>query len=140
VEEKVGHTRTLLVGDLNMNPFDPGVSGAQGFHAVMSRRVAQRGSRTVRGKRYPLFYNPMWGLLGDRSVGPCGTYFLHSSKPNNYFWNMYDQVLLRPALADRLAELRILDSDGENSLLTRNGLPDKQQASDHLPLLFRLDL
>ncbi len=28
-EDAVGHQRTVLVGDLNMNPFDLGVTGAQ---------------------------------------------------------------------------------------------------------------
>jgi hypothetical protein len=56
----------------------------------------------------------------------------------NYFWAIYDQVLLRPSLAPALTEVSILDHDGQESLLTANGLPDIANASDHLPLLVRL--
>ncbi len=63
---------------------------------------------------------------------------MSGSKPVNYFWNMYDQVLVRPALIDHLSEVRILDHDGTESLLTPGGLPGRADGSDHLPLLFRL--
>src|SRR5262249_34096134 len=43
-EEIAGHSRTVLVGDLNMNPFEAGMVGTQAFHAVMTRQLA----RTVR--------------------------------------------------------------------------------------------
>jgi hypothetical protein len=140
IEDKLGHRRTILVGDLNMNPFDPGVAGASALHGVMTRALARRGERTVRGKSYRHFYNPMWGCFGDRTAGPPGTYYLSASKPVNYFWNIYDQVLLRPELIDKLEELKILDTDGSTSLLTCQGLPSKSDGSDHLPIFFRLNL
>jgi hypothetical protein len=37
-----------------------------------------------------------------------------------------------------LTEVRILDHDGHETLLTANGLPDAANASDHLPLFVRL--
>jgi len=40
VEMQIGHRRTVLVGDLNMNPFEDGMVNASGLHAVMSREVA----------------------------------------------------------------------------------------------------
>ena len=40
-ENQVGHSRTVLVGDLNMNPFDDGVVSATGLHGVMSRAIAR---------------------------------------------------------------------------------------------------
>jgi hypothetical protein len=46
---------------------------------------------------------------------------------------------MRPALAGHLTELSVLDSDGTESLLTVNGIPDATNGSDHLPLLFRFD-
>jgi hypothetical protein len=39
-----------------------------------------------------------------------------------------------------LRDVTILDSDGEQSLVSKKGLPRKARASDHLPLLFRLEL
>lgn len=140
MERASRHKRTVLVGDFNMNPFEGGVMSAFALHAVMTRALALREERTVAGEPYQFFYNPMWGHFGDRTPGPPGTFYLSSSKPGNCFWNMYDQVLLRPTLMGRLHRLEILTSDGVESLLTRTGLPSRDHASDHLPLLFTLDL
>lgn len=52
-EDRVGHTRTVVVGDLNMNPFDDGLVQANGLHAIMSRQIATSGSRVVQGRDYP---------------------------------------------------------------------------------------
>lgn len=140
VEQDTGIFRTILVGDLNMNPFHPGVSGAQALHGVMTKQLAARETREVRGRHYRFFYNPMWGLFGDRTTGPPGTYHFSASKPGNYFWNIYDQVLLRPELMNCLRDLRILDSDGIMPLVTQSGRPKKSTASDHLPIFFQLEL
>ena len=65
-EKKLGHSRTILVGDLNMNPFDTGMIDATGMHSVMSRQIAQKETRIIEGCTYKFFYNPMWGLFGIR--------------------------------------------------------------------------
>jgi hypothetical protein len=141
-EREVGHTRTILVGDLNMNPFEQGVVKANGLHAVMSRRVAQREARTVQRRSYPFFYNPMWCLFGDWMDRAPGTHYYLRGEHVVYFWNLFDQVLVRPALLSyfRNEELRILTGDGTTPFLTDAGLPDSSAVSDHLPLLFRLDV
>ncbi|HXQ33744.1 MAG TPA: hypothetical protein VN843_07015, partial [Anaerolineales bacterium] len=63
-ESKFGHTRTILVGDLNMNPFDKAVVAANGLHGVMTRNIAREQTRTVASRDYPFFFNPMWSFLG----------------------------------------------------------------------------
>jgi hypothetical protein len=121
-----------------MNPFDDGVVSGHGFHAVMTKAKALEGHRSVDGAPSPFFYNPMWGFFGDRTDGPPGSYYFSSSEPVNHFWNIYDQVLVRPDLIERLGELRILVHDGLEPLVTKNGLPNKNSCSDHLPVMFRL--
>ncbi len=79
-ETKVGHTRTILVGDFNVNPFEHGVAGAPGFNAVMTRAIASRGSRAVDAKKHPFFYNPMWNHFGDGGPNPPGTYYYCSTR------------------------------------------------------------
>lgn len=138
-EDRRKHQRSVLVGDLNMNPFEEGVAGAGHLHGVMARTVAASEERSVHGRPYRMFYNPMWGLLGDRTPGPPGTYYRSAAEAVNYYWNTYDQVLVRPELADRLTGPEVLVTDGVTSLLTVNGLPDRTTGSDHLPLVFRLD-
>ncbi len=54
-EEKAGHTRTILVGDLNVNPFEKAVVGTLGLHAVMAKQIALRNSRKVQDKDYHFF-------------------------------------------------------------------------------------
>jgi endonuclease/exonuclease/phosphatase family metal-dependent hydrolase len=140
VEQRAGHSRTVVVGDFNMNPFDAGMCGAHGLNATMTRQVAMREVRVVQNRSYAYFYNPMWGLFGDRTPGPAGTFYLSSSKPVNYHWHMLDQVLVRPAMINEFDDVQILDTDGTRSLLTTSGSPDSTLASDHLPLLVTLSV
>jgi endonuclease/exonuclease/phosphatase family metal-dependent hydrolase len=138
IEDAQSSRATVLVGDLNMNPYDPGAASATGLQGLMTRDLAQKGDRRHHGKVLRRFYSPMWGLFGDRTAGPPGTYYWDSSVPSNPHWHILDQVLLRPELAEKLLDLRIVDHDGAESLLEK-GIPRKSDRSDHLPLLFRLD-
>lgn len=133
------HTRTVVAGDLNMNPFEKGVMFNHAFNATSTRSVAEQESRSVRRVEYPLFYNPMWSCFGDRTKGAPGSFYRSAGEAVNYHWNIYDQVLLRPAVMNALGTVRILDLDGQESLLTANGIPDTTKGSDHLPLYFRLN-
>jgi hypothetical protein len=141
-EMKAKHTRTILVGDFNVNPFEAAVVGALGLHAVMAKQVAMRNSRTVQNKEYQFFYNPMWRYFGERLDGPPGTYYYGVGGQVTYFWNIFDQVLVRPALIPYFPdhELRILTAIGDMNLLSANGQPNRDVASDHLPMLFKLDI
>jgi len=139
-EEIVGHKRTILMGDLNVNPFESGVVGTSGLHAVLSRSVAARGSRIVQDREHHFFYNPMWSHFGDREDCPPGTYYYDRAEAVNYYWHVYDQVLLRPDLLEGFSgeSLRVLTTAGETNLLDLAGRPDKANASDHLPIVFDL--
>ena len=98
-ETQVGHSRTVLVGDFNMNPFENGVVSANGLHGVMSRHIAEKKDRVVLAKKYPFFYNPMWSLFGDATPGPPGTYYYRKSEPIVFFWNMltsFSSLLRKP--------------------------------------------
>lgn len=139
-EIEYGHERTVVVGDFNMDPYAPGMVSSHGFHALMTRQLAGKRSRIVAGTDYSVFYNPMWGFFGDRTPGPAGSYFYRRSTPTTYFWHIFDQVLIRPDLLSVFSEVQIIDHDGTQSLIDEHGYPDNAVASDHLPLLFRLDL
>jgi exonuclease III len=140
-EDRAGHRRTILVGDFNMNPFESGMVAAGGLHAMMTRRIAGRIARTVQGREYRMFYNPMWGHFGDAKSDTAGSYYYDHAEPLNYFWNMFDQVLIRPELADRFdsEKLQIVTSVGERSLVRSDGRPDSTGFSDHLPIVFELE-
>ena len=122
-EDKLGHARTVLVGDFNMNPFEHGVASSRGLNAVMTRAIAGRGSRIVDSKDHRFFYNPMWNHFGDSGPNPPGTYYYEGSP---HMWNMFDQVLVRPALLDRFVdgELRVLDAVKGLKLINNRKVPD----------------
>jgi exonuclease III len=138
IEIRECHERTVVVGDFNMNPFEIGLVKANGLHATMSQSVAKKEQRTVQGKDYKYFYNPMWSLFGDLSDDVSGTYYYKKAELVNYHWNIFDQVLLRPVLIDKFDKqsLRILSDDGVKKLVNKNGIPNRQLYSDHLPIKF----
>jgi len=142
VEDRVGHRRTVLVGDFNMNPFEDGMVSAGGLHAVSVRAIAERAKRTVDGEEYRFFYNPMWGQFGDRPPRPPGTYYYSRSHYVEYFWNIFDQVLVRPELLYSFDDnsIRILSAIGTTELRTPSGIPNATSASDHLPLVFSINV
>ena len=138
-ERRESHHRTVLVGDLNMDPFESGMVGPMALHAVMTREISLR-TRTVRRQEWPCFYNPMWRHFGDGNSGSPGSYYYDGGPAVRTYWHLFDQVLVRPALLDRFdpAEVEILTVAGETSLVNERGIPLGRQISDHLPLLFRL--
>jgi exonuclease III len=140
VEDIHRHRNTVFVGDFNMHPYDPGMTSVTRVHGLMTRKLAELPDRVHRRQQRRRFYNPMWGLFGDRTPGPAGSYYWRSSALHNPHWGIFDQVLIRPALIDHLKDLHILDHDGNDSLVGPDDAPDRKYLSDHLPVLFRLDI
>ncbi|QVL31157.1 hypothetical protein KIH39_20250 [Telmatocola sphagniphila] len=132
--------RTVVVGDFNLNPYDDGLLAANSFHGMMTAELASVGTRVISGESHRLFYNPMWSFFGDRNPGPPGTYFHSTTDEINACWHMFDQVLVSTEMVDELQEVRILDSDGRQTLTTKRGRPRSDTVSDHLPILFCLKL
>lgn len=136
--ERSRHKRTLLIGDFNMNPFEPAMLSTEGLHAVPSRDVAVRRSRKQAGEHHEMLFNPMWQLMGQ--PGAPGSFYFDHSRAVEYFWHTFDQVLLRPDLLPywRDDSARFLTHTASGTLVDGQGRPDALHASDHLPLLFRL--
>ncbi|MEL6263464.1 MAG: endonuclease/exonuclease/phosphatase family protein [Cyanobacteria bacterium J06626_6] len=137
-EENLGHSRTLVIGDFNMNPFEGGLVDADSFHGVMTMHIAQKQDRNVRKMKRKFFYNPMWSRMGDGSEGPAGTYYYQRSRNREFFWHTFDQALIRPALLPsfRRENLKILTAVGSRSLLTEGEISSGY--SDHLPIMIEL--
>lgn len=139
-ERRVGHRNSIVIGDLNMNPFEVGMSAFDGLQGVMTKDLAMRAPRSVQGTRSDYFYNPMWSRMGDASVGPPGTYYYDKSGAVvNYRWNTFDQVLIRPDVLPFYDDdrLRVLTEIGGVSLLSPTGIGPY---SDHLPIVVDLKL
>ncbi len=142
-----GHARTVIVGDFNMNPFDDGMIFTEtGFGAMMTKSLVKKNAIS-RNSRFSRFYNPMWKRLGrEIDEAPPGTYYWNQHKEINIYWNYIDQVLVGHDLLDHFPEnrFRILTSiPGENGPRPLIRATDRHwniEISDHLPLIFDLDL
>jgi exonuclease III len=138
-EAEIGHNRTVVLGDMNMDPYDAGMVHFEGLHAVMSRSVAAKERRTLQSVERRFFYNPMWSLYGDLHKQAAATYFYSPTKSMTYYWHMFDQVLLRPGLISNLNRIEILESIGGITVVDascRSGIV----GCDHLPVILELDL
>lgn len=139
-ENRIGHNRTIVLGDFNMNPFEFGMVQTTGLHATMSKQIALEEKRIVDGKEYEFFYNPMWSFYGEEGKGNVnGTFFYRKSEPICYFWNIIDQVLLKANVLEYFDEksLSIITETSKRSLLKAKGRIDTT-ISDHLPVFFKL--
>lgn len=137
---------TVVLGDLNMDPFDPAMLTSAGLNAAMCRKIAARGTRrrTLNSATPPVrfFYNPMFGLLGDRTDSNQPGSFYKSGDPHDaLIWHCLDQALVRPKLSDKIVTQtpRILTKLAATELLTKQGVVDKS-FSDHLPIMLSLTL
>jgi endonuclease/exonuclease/phosphatase (EEP) superfamily protein YafD len=138
VEARLGHGRTVVIGDFNMDPFSPAMVDIRGLNAMVTRRRAARGVRTARRIQRNTFYNPMWNLLGDDEP-PSGSYYWKNPGARGYFWHMLDQVLVRGELSRNVSSVRLMTGAGTQPLVSRQGLP-LAKASDHLPLFVEIQL
>ncbi|BCS94526.1 hypothetical protein DSLASN_01580 [Desulfoluna limicola] len=137
--EKVFDTEnTFVVGDFNMNPFEHGMISASAFHSIPCEKIAGTGSRIIKDRPHRFFYNPMWNMFGDMDDNP-GTYFYRDSEQPVYFWNILDQVIIRPSISKYFIKnsLKILKNiNGDSLVSTKSGRPN---LSDHLPIIFEFD-
>lgn len=137
-EQQAGHANTVVIGDLNMNPFDQGMVAADAIHGMVSKRIAEGISRRYAGSEHEFFYNPMWSRLGDESTGPPGTYFRRDSGLESLFWHTFDQVLLRPGLLPYYGSdsVRVITRVGDHPLADEHRID--RSIGDHLPIVLEL--
>lgn len=139
-ELRIGHQNTFVIGDMNLDPFENAMVAADGFHAMMDKKIViQKNGRKFADKLWTMFYNPMWSRMGDDSNGPPGTYFYSRGGAIDYMWHTFDQVLLRPDLLKFFdhSRLHVLTEIAGTSLLSRLGLSSH---SDHLPIVVGLEI
>ena len=77
--------------------------------------------------------------MGDDTSGSLGTYY-YKGGHISYFWNTFDQILLRPSLLNyfKSEDISIISQIRDKSLLKNNKI-DKS-FSDHLPIMIKLDI
>jgi hypothetical protein len=75
-ENRIGHTRTMLLGDINQNPFEEGVISAKGLHAVMSINIARKETRKFYKKNIDFFTIRCGVYLAILKVGHLVLFFM----------------------------------------------------------------
>ena len=138
IEREINSKNTIIVGDFNINPYDKSCVSARYFHSIPVFEETVREARIVEGREYQMFYNPMWNFLGDFKE-PYGTYYCNSGDTVNPFWNIFDQVVIRPALRNHFVDesLSIITKTVSLSLIDKKKHPD-HSISDHLPITFEI--
>jgi exonuclease III len=126
---------TILIGDFNMNPFDPGMVVADGFNSVCSLEIAKKRSRKVSNKDYTYFYNPSWKIYAGIGNHIHGTYYYRRCDGGHTFhWNNLDQVLLRPSILEKYDHcFEVLHNTLDFDLRKSNN-----SVSDHYPILLEI--
>jgi exonuclease III len=140
------HARVIVVGDFNLNPFDDGMISTEGFGAMMTKSLVKKYALS-HDDRFSRFYNPIWSRLGrEATEGPPGTYYWRARREMNLYWNYVDQVLVGHDLLDHFPESRfriltsIPDEERSRQLIRETDRHWKIGVSDHLPLLFDVEL
>lgn len=145
-QRELNHARVIVAGDFNLNPFDDGMIASDGFGAMTTKSLVKKYA-LAHNERYSRLYNPIWSRLGrEEFEGPPGTYYWEARRDINIYWNYIDQVLVGHDLLDYFPDQRfriltsITGASGPRSLIRETELHWKVEVSDHLPLLFELDL
>lgn len=141
---------TVIVGDLNMDPYCPSMVDLFGLNAAMCRLVAKNQHRYYLGddgrESIRMFYNPTWQLLGDRSsANQPGSYYNSGDRTDATYWHAIDQALVRPGLVEAIVPgtPRYITKAGARALFKilkeeTDVLGPAQ--SDHLPIMIQLDI
>lgn len=137
--------KTILIGDFNMNPYEKGMVDFFGLHAVMCRNTALGPPRKMPQELTKgFFFNPSWQAYNNvAQQEPPGTLFYDKDPYQGYlnYWNLLDQVIIRPRLISNNQSFEIITSGGPRTpSLLKNNVPDNEQYSDHLPILYTVYL
>lgn len=134
VEHLYSTSKSMVIGDFNVNPFEKAMVHYSCFNAVMSVDIANHKFRKISNEEYAYFYNPMWSFFGDLSNFTPGTYLYKThSSDNNYRWNMLDQMIMKPDLIPsfRPDSMQIINNYGVNELKLSKS---SENHSDHYPI------
>jgi exonuclease III len=149
-EDKVSNNnKTILVGDLNHNPYesnmlDPNFLNCKDSKTLIDTLIKKPVSKKTDNDYW---YNPMWNLLGDYNFIDgneriTGTFFRYTidEKP---IWNLFDGFIIRHSIMNSVdyKKSKIITHTKTINFLKpftigKDDSMIKEQISDHLPIMF----
>lgn len=109
---------SIVIGDLNANPYDNELLQMNSFHAVLFKEVIKSGeTRTIDGVKYRRLYNPILHFLSEDTKNYGSFYDSRGGRTPT--WHCLDQILVSKALVDNIETLKYLKHIKSNSLLAR---------------------
>ena len=134
-EERMKISRTIAIGDFNIDPFEKSCFTATGMHSFPFRDVVKKGGRKFANEMHNMFYNPTWRLFG-RTKAPYTSYYNETGGSHYFHWYAFDQIMIRHSLMGAFEDesLRIITSTKDHDFLSPDNTPNKSLYSDHLPL------
>lgn len=129
----------IVVGDLNLSPYDDAVQNERYLDANRALKWAKRTQKKKFGDRFHLF-NPSWSLLGC-GEDPLGTHY-YTRRGGEGPWFVLDQIIVSPALAGPKTAKPLVITKTRSHQLAKpgTGAPNKTEMIDHFPVLTELDL
>lgn len=132
IEDSYNIVNSIVVGDVNANPYDKEIISIYGFNAVLFKKLIEHSEYI--DKRYEnrkRFYNPILHFISE-STEMYGSYY-SSQGSNTPYWNCLDQVLVRKSLVNKIKNVQYLKKISATGLMNRVEI--NKNISDHLPLL-----
>lgn len=134
-EELFKCNNTIVIGDLNANPYDEELLSKYAFNAVLFKKIIEKNEltnpKTLKRKR---FYNPILHYISETNE-MYGSFYYDSEHMTPY-WHCLDQVLVRKSLANTINHVEYLKKINKKDLL-KNTIPN-EKISDHLPLFVNI--
>lgn len=137
LEDRENCNSTIIIGDVNANPYDHELLDFNGFNAVLFKDIIKKSeSITIDGIKYRRFYNPIIHFLSEDEKNYGSFYISNTTESNNPIWNCLDQVIVSKPLIDSVSSMRYLRKIKQKELIKKTK-PDNS-ISDHLPLVVQL--
>lgn len=130
--EDKNETNVFIVGDFNCMPYEASIVNKDVLNCTLFRRLLN----TKEGAK-ERYYNPMLLLLSEEK-DIYGSYF-NDSLPNNLKWYLLDQIIVNKN-ADNIIDynsIKLMTTIGTIDIM-KNGKPNVDLYSDHLPLYFEI--
>lgn len=136
---KSSETAILIIGDLNVNPFEAPMINFDGFMATNSPNA--RESVTNLGDCRETYYNPTWMLFADNRFPGTMKFPRPSAVSFDILeFHFLDQVLLSQNLKNMLDGEIIETIKETSSFAFYNSRNNRVDYSDHLPIVYEFKI